>query len=78
MLPSMEQPLISQSVGRVRAWLAAHAISDNARRQIADEAQVDEKTIRHALNTDWNPTRKTLEKLEALIPPNFKRKRRAA
>jgi hypothetical protein len=64
----MDQPLVSQSVARVKAWLAAN---DANREEIATTAKVDEKTLRLAKEADWNPTRKTLEKLEALIPADF-------
>lgn len=78
MLPGMT-PLVSQSVARVRAWLAA---SEETKTKIAADAGVDDKTVRLALKAaPWNPTAETLERLEKLIPPNWqppKGKKRAA
>lgn len=81
----MEQPLVSQSVVRVRTWLAANAAAERERKQVATKAGVHEKTLRLAQEDGWNPTRKTLEKLEALIGRDFlpskakpRSKRRAA
>lgn len=59
------QPSVSDTVARVRAWLCAPELDHL---QVASEAGVDEKTIRIARTAaDWNPTAKTLEKLEAVM-----------
>ncbi len=60
--------LTSDAVARVQAWLAE---SDRPRRQIAEQAGVHEKSLRLALARGWNPTARTLQKLEALIPANW-------
>jgi hypothetical protein len=62
-------PSVSRVVARVRAWL-----STNERptwRSLAETAGVDEKTLRLAARDSWNPTASTLQKLEALIPPDW-------
>lgn len=65
----MLQPPVAQNVlGRVRAWLA---INSDDRLEIAKKAGVDEKTLRLAASDDWNPTVKTLEKLESVIPADW-------
>lgn len=61
---------MSQSVARVKAWLV-----DNAERrmEIAGETGLNEKTLRLAIATPkWDPRASTVEKLEALVPGNFK------
>jgi hypothetical protein len=59
-------PLISQSVARVQAWLSKQ--DHKNRLLIADQAEVDEKTLRLAANPEWDPRASTLRKLEVLIP----------
>lgn len=59
-------PLISQSVARVQAWLAKQ--DHKNRLQIAERAEIDEKTLRLAANPEWDPRASTLRKLETLIP----------
>lgn len=59
-------PLISQSVARVQAWLAKQGHKD--RLQIAEQADIDEKTLRLAADPRWDPRASTLRKLEVLIP----------
>lgn len=66
-------PLVSLSVARVQAWLSKQ--DHKNRLLIADQAEVDEKTLRLAANPEWDPRASTLRKLETLIPS---RKRRAA
>lgn len=66
-------PFISQSVARVQAWLSKQ--DHKNRLQIAEQAEIDEKTLRLARNPDWDPRASTLRKLETLIPA---RKRRDA
>ena len=41
-------------------------------------AGVQDTTLRHFHNDDWNPTAETLRRLEAVIPPEFRRRRRRA
>lgn len=69
-------PLVSQSVARVQAWLAKQGHKD--RLQIADQADVDEKTLRLAKDPDWDPRASTLRKLEELIPRRRKRDQQSA
>jgi hypothetical protein len=64
--------LIEQSVGRVQAWLAKQG--HKSRVQIAEQVDIDEKTLRLAKNADWDPRASTLRKLEPLVP----RRRRKA
>lgn len=66
-------PLISRSVARVQAWLAKQ--DHRNRLQIAELAEVDEKTLRLAKEPGWDPRASTLRKLEELIPS---RRRKAA
>jgi len=62
-------PTVSQSLNRVRAWLAANA--ERTKAEIAKEADVDEKTVRLAYGDVWNPTASTLQKFEAIIPADW-------
>jgi hypothetical protein len=64
----MLTPSVAHSLARVRAWITN---ADRPKAQIADEAGVDEKTVRLAVGRDWNPTAKTLEKLEAIVPADW-------
>lgn len=64
----MSHPPVSQSVARLRAWLTANR---EDRPRIAAEAGVDEKTLRLAEGNDWNPTIKTIGKLEAVMPTDW-------
>lgn len=66
---AIAHPTVSQSISRVRAWLAANV--DRTKAEIAKEAGVDEKTVRLAYDRTWNPTASTLEKFEAIIPPDW-------
>lgn len=68
-------PLVDQSVARVQAWLANQTHKN--RLEIADQAKVDEKTLRLARSPDWDPRASTLRKLEVLMPSR-KAKRRSA
>lgn len=63
-------PLISQSVARVQAWLSKQ--DHKNRLQIAEQADIDEKTLRLAKLPDWDPRASTLRKLETLIPSRRK------
>lgn len=59
----------SQSLARVKAWLAS---APESRLKIAKAAGVDEKTLRDAAEKPaWNPTVKTLQKLEAVVPRDW-------
>jgi hypothetical protein len=60
---------VTQAVARVRAWLFAN--ERPTWRTLAVAAGVDEKTLRLAARDSWNPTANTLQKLEALIPPDW-------
>jgi hypothetical protein len=78
-------PLSTQSKSRVLAWLEREVTSNALRAKIAEAADVDEKTLRIAVQKErkeWNPRVRTLEKLEAVIPhdwqPDSKRGRAAA
>lgn len=64
----------SQCFTRVKAWLAARTES---RLSIAKASGVQEKTLRvaDAEGDEWNPTVKTLLKLEAVIPHDFQPRR---
>lgn len=69
---------VSQALSRIRAWLAS--IEKGSRSKIAEQAGVNEKTLRLATEDDWNPTADTLRKLEAIVPADWqpaKRKRAA-
>lgn len=58
-----------QSVTRIKAWLADSGLSNL---QIAKRAGVDEKTLRDATSKpNWNPTIRTVHKLEAAIPHDW-------
>jgi DNA-binding phage protein len=69
---------ITQTISRVRAWLAS--AQKGSRAKIAEQAGVDEKTLRLAVGEGWNPTADTLRKLEAVVPPDWQppKRRRAA
>jgi hypothetical protein len=67
--------LAEQSVARVKTWLADQI---DRRHQIAKDAGVDEKTIRLSTADNWDPRASTLRKLEAVIPPDTKKRTRAA
>lgn len=75
-------PAAVQSKSRVLAWLAREAATSARRIEIAKSADVDEKTLRLAMQGEWDPRVSTLEKLEAVIPhdwqPEAKRARAAA
>lgn len=66
---------IAQIVHHVRAWIAA---SGRPNTHIAEQAGVDEKTIRLAVKPEWNPRVKTLGKLAAIVPADFQPKKRRA
>lgn len=68
MIPARHTP-ITHAVARVRAYLAA--IDSGTKASVAEAAGVDEKTLRLAKRDDWNPTTKTLQKLEAVIPDSW-------
>jgi hypothetical protein len=65
----------------VLAWLAREATSSATRAKIAADAGVHEKTLRLAVEREWDPRVSTLQKLEAVIPhdwqPEGKRARAA-
>lgn len=60
---------ITETISRVRAWLAS--AERGSRAQIAETAGIDEKTLRLAANPKWNPTADTLRKLERAIPADW-------
>lgn len=66
------QTCTAKCVSRVKAWLSA---DQQPRLKIAQQSGVDEKTLRLALEqANWNPTAKTLIKLETIIPKDFQPK----
>lgn len=60
---------IAQITQRVRSWILS---SGRPNTNIAEEAGVHEKTIRLAAHESWNPTVKTLGKLAAVVPEDFR------
>lgn len=64
---------ITQIVHHVQAWIAA---SGRPNTYLAEQAGVDEKTIRLAVKSGWNPRVKTLGKLAAIVPRDFRLKKR--
>lgn len=58
----------ASAVARVRAWRVA---MDWAPYRFAVEAGVSEAILRGMDRDDWNPTVRTLEKLEAVIPSGW-------
>jgi hypothetical protein len=69
-------------VARVRSWATANGWTKS---RYAAEAHMSDTTLRGFGEPDWNPTRETLERLEALIPNGWQagdplpgKKRRAA
>jgi len=69
-LSGMTSPVSATSaVARVRAWRVAN---DWAPYRFATEAGVAEATLRDMDADEWNPTLRTLEKLEALIPKGWR------
>lgn len=59
---------IESSVARIRAFARARGYSLNG---LAEFAGLSESTIRHLYAEDWNPTRNTLRKLEAVVSTDF-------
>jgi hypothetical protein len=55
----------------VLAWLGREATSSALRAKIAATAGVHEKTLRLAVEKEWDPRVSTLKKLEELIPPGW-------
>lgn len=62
------QTSATAAVARVRAWRAAKGWAPY---RYATEAGVGEATLRGMDADGWNPTLRTLEKLEALIPRDW-------
>lgn len=58
----------ASAIGRIRAWANTNGWSKT---RFAAEAGVVDTTLRHFHDPNWNPTRETLEKLEALIPSGW-------
>lgn len=56
------------AVGRVRAWRVAKGWTIH---KFAGLADVSEATLRGIDGDDWNPTFRTMLKLEALIPAGW-------
>ena len=55
-------------VARLRGWAEANQWSKS---RFAVEAGLVDTTLRGFDKADWNPTRETLEKLEAVLPPGW-------
>ena len=79
--PKPQQPLALQAKSRVLAWLAREVTTSALRTKIAEAAKVNEKTLRLAVEGEWDPRVSTLEKLEGVMPPDWQpegRSRKAA
>ena len=59
----------ASAVARIRAWRIANKIPPS---RFAASAGVAEATLRRMDDADWNPTIGTLQKLEALIPRDWR------
>jgi ribosome-binding protein aMBF1 (putative translation factor) len=66
----MAEPINTSSavIARIRAWAAAKGWKKS---RFAAEAGLPDTTLRDFDSDDWNPTRNTLERLEALIPKTW-------
>ena len=54
---------------RIRDWISR---SERTNADLASEAGVVEKTIRQAVDPEWNPTTITFQRVLKLIPPGWK------
>lgn len=59
----------ASAVARVRAWRQAIGWAPY---RFATEAGVAEASLRGIDSDEWNPTVRTLERLEAVIPPDWR------
>jgi hypothetical protein len=64
---------VDSVIARARAFRVSQAW---AVFRLAREAQVPEATLRGMDDPSWNPTARTLRKLEAIIPSTFRAPRR--
>lgn len=60
--------LIQQSINRIRAFQSSKGWSKT---RLATEAGIVDTVLRNFENSNWNPTTKTLRKLESIIPLSF-------
>jgi ribosome-binding protein aMBF1 (putative translation factor) len=59
---------IEASIRRIRAFAEAAGL---AKGRLAVRAGLRDTVLRHFDSPDWNPTRETLCRLEAIIPADF-------
>lgn len=64
-----QPPTVISAIARVRAWRRTQGW---ALYKFAMEAGVAEATLRGMDGPNWNPTVRTLEKLEATIPTDWR------
>lgn len=64
-----EVPEVAKTVSRVRSWIENSGLSVAA---IAEQSGVDEKIIRFVKQGKGNPTVKTLQNLETIIPADWR------
>lgn len=60
---------IESVISRIRSFAA---IKGWSKREYARNAKIQDTTLRDFDKPDWNPTRKTLRRMEKVIPPAFK------
>lgn len=69
---------INQVINRIRSWQIDRGVSIS---HLARQSKVSRRTLCGLHDPGWNPRADTLEKLEAVMPPNYrprKKPRRAA
>lgn len=59
---------VAAALARIRSWRQINAIPAS---RFAVEAGLSETVTRDMDSPDWNPTRATLQKLEALVPAGW-------
>ncbi len=59
---------VDRGIARIRAYAAEMGWSKS---RFAKEAGMNDTTLRDFHKSDWNPTRDTLRRLEAIIPQIF-------
>lgn len=59
---------IESVISRIRSFAAFKGWS---KREYARNAKIQDTTLRDFDKPDWNPTRKTLRRMEKVIPPTF-------
>lgn len=64
---------IQNTITLIRAFAAERKLS---KRALAEMAGIGDTALRSFDKPEWNPTRKTLEKLEGVVPGEFKKMRR--